>query len=232
MPVSISFGGAGQYFPFMMGVAHGLRTHFDVDWTQVHMHCFSSGSSGAMALLICNPSQIDQMVWKGITASQSVHIYPIRGYFINIIKSMMPYNAATLLQDHITIGQTKLPFMRPHLVTGPFSNQGKLLEAIYESCLIPFVTGTVASTIDGGFSHKYATCDVNTIVVTLKGESRSDIVYNKSFFFEEILPPSPAKMLEIYEDGKRAIADNLDLIESKIQAGLRDTEPVQSWTTP
>jgi len=216
MPVTFSFGGAGRHFPFMLGVAHGLRTHLDVNWNEIYVHCISSGISGAMALMLCTPVQIEYLLLRGIEAAHTANIEPLQAYYLNIIESMLPSNAYQMVGDRLIIGQTKLPFFQPELVQGPFHSQEQLLSEIYSSCRIPFLTGTLASEVDGGFSHQYAVFDADTVVVTLKRKSRSDVYTQHISFFGEMLLPTRQRMLDLFELGKRTVEAQLPLIRDRI----------------
>ena len=224
MPVSFSFGGAGYQFPFMLGVAHGLKTHFNLNWNQVIAHGNSSGCAGALALLLCTPAEIDQLVLSGVTAAHSRYPQGVECYFTNLIKSMLPTEAATRVQERLVVGQSRLPFFRSRLVTGPFADQAELIDQVYGSCRIPFITGSFNEILDGGFSHQYAVVDQNTIVITLKHKTRSDLSATHNPFFSEIVLPSPEYMMQLYEHGKKVVADNLPALERKIRLGSQGSQ--------
>jgi hypothetical protein len=229
MPVTFSFGGAGNQFPYLMGIAHGLRTHFPLDWSQVKVHCISSGCSGAIALLLCTPSQIDELVEKGIYASQTTPHRPSEDYFKALIKSMLPYNAYQLLDGNLSIGQTSSSNMGSIFVSGKYQSQTQLVETMYDSCRIPFITGGTGEMIDGGFSHQYAVYDENTIVLTLKRKRQSDIYLKKYTFFTEILFVSGDEMRVLYEQGKEAVRVNLEMLRGKVERGMMEGEGEGRW---
>lgn len=213
MPVTFSFGGAGRHFPFMLGVAHGLKKQLRVDWSQVYVHCISSGVSGAMALLLCTPDEIERLLLRGIGAC---HFTNTDYYYINVIKSMLPADAYRRLGNRLIIGHTTLPFFQSSLVTGPFQSQQQLIDNVYASCRIPFLTGTLAGRIDGGFSHQYAVFNDDTIVVTLKKKRRSDIYARDISFFSELLLPTRERMLELFALGQQLVRDNLPALQEKV----------------
>jgi hypothetical protein len=222
MPLTFSFGGAGHHFPFMLGVAYGLKTHFSLPWEEVHAHCISSGCAGALALLLCSPAEIEHLATKAITLAHHPLQLAHHDYYLQLIKNLIPYGAYQRTGARLVVGTTELPLLRPVLYGEGYASQQRFLDILYASCRIPMITGNWSRELDGGFSHQYAISDENTIVVTLKRRARSDLAARESSYFVEMLLPSAERMWDLYEQGKRVVADNYEHLEEKITAGLAD----------
>jgi hypothetical protein len=221
MPVTFSFGGSGYHFPFMLGVAYGLRTRFELPWDQVSAHCISAGCAGALCLLLCTPREIEQVTLKGILLS---HRLESKNYQSNLLKNLLPYRAAAQVGGRIVIGTTETPLLRPRLHTHGYQTQKHLIDKIEASCRIPLITGSWHRELDGGFSHRYAVSDENTVVITLKQYPRSDVYARRGNYFLELLLPPVSEMWDLFELGFQAVNNNYDVIARKIAAGLADTE--------
>lgn len=205
----------------MLGVARGLKRHFNIDWRRVKVHSISSGASGAIALLLCSPREIDRIAHQSIEITHSTDPSDKEDYYLTILHSLVPANAIRRLGNRLTIGVTEFPSFQPLLLNSPFRNTQELIEAIYDSCRIPFFTGSFGKRIDGGFSHNYAVSDENTVIITLKNRRRSDIHLNASNFIE-LKRPSKEQMHQLYLDGQKLVEDNLDLLAEKIMRGVAD----------
>jgi len=223
MPVTFSFGGSGHHFPFMLGTAFALKTHFDIPWDEVYAHCISSGCSGAMSLLLCSPDEIEQLAVKGITLAHHSVQQSRKDYYVQLIKHLIPATAYRLVGDRLVIGTSEVPRFQASLHDTGYPTQQVLMDKLHSSCRIPLVTGSWSRELDGGFSHHYALSDENTIVITLKRYPRSDIAARKSSYFLEMLLPSAQRMWDLYEQGIREVEENYEALAVKIANGLRDT---------
>ena len=228
MPVTFSFGGSGHHFPFMLGVAHALKTRFDIQWGDVHAHCISGGCCGAMSLLLYTPKQIHQLAIKAITLAHHPLQLQRNDYYSQIMKHLIPATAYKVVGTRLIIGTTSL--FSPLLHHEAYSTQQQLLNKIEATCRIPMITGSWQRELDGGFSHQYALADENTVVITLKRRDRSDIAARTSSFFVEMLLPSAHRMWDLYEQGIQEVDDNYEAIAYKIDRGLQDTRSEVHFT--
>ena len=226
MPVTFSFGGSGYHFPFMLGVAYALKQRFSIPWEQVHVHCISSGCAGAISLLLYTPEQIEKLAVRAITLAHCSRTATNTQEYLQLIKHILPITASQVLGTRLIIGTTLLPLKRPILYDQGHATQQLLVQRLHASCRIPMITGVWNNELDGGFSHQYAMSDNHTIVITLKEQSRSDLSARKASYFTELLLPSQEDMWALYEQGKKVVAENYDILQTKINKGLQDTAPV------
>jgi len=204
----------------MLGVVFALKTHFDIPWEEVHAHCISSGCSGAMALLLYTPEEIEKLAVRAITLAHHPTQLRHDDYYLQITKHLLAATAYRLVGKRLVIGTSDI--FHPLLHDQGYATQQLLLDKLQASCRIPMITGSWNREMDGGFSHQYALADENTIVVTLKRRDRSDIAARTASFFVEMLLPSAQRMWDLYEQGIQEVEDNYEHLARKIANGLDD----------
>lgn len=227
---TFSFGPAGSWSMFNVGVALYLLENVPFDKERATCYVVSGGALGLTALLYDDPIELVRRSIGACNIMSQLKEYKFRAPFhmkricregLNYI---LPDNAHTRLGDRVYVGLTHFPSFRRSCKRGPFATKEALVDALLVTAYIPgffcnWGYTNYKSMIDGGFSHHCCPTPETSLVTTVSKYQHSDIYYDEGKFHLELMTAN--EYMDSMWQGYAAAERKKDIILEKLQVSCK-----------